>query len=130
VSAQPVYEEPDPHDPAVILGLLPERERATFRGEYRKRAHAAADDMAGYRDLQAFLHRWALRARLLDQRLREEPDYYENLTREVAAVRAGTAATVPIEEALAETLGIPAEEAEALWTEKVTAARVARQNRM
>jgi uncharacterized protein DUF6247 len=130
MSAQPVYGEPEPHDPAVILGLLPERERAIFRGEYRRQALAAAADVAGYRGLQAFLHRWALRARLLEQRLREEPDYYETLGREVAAVRAGTAATVPIEEALAEALGIPAEEAQAVWTEKLTAARVARQNQV
>ncbi|MFD0856883.1 DUF6247 family protein [Actinomadura adrarensis] len=129
MSAQPVHEEPDPQDPAVILGLLPERERATFRREYRKRVLAAADDMSGYRDLQAFLHRWALRARLLEQRLREEPDYYETLAHEAAAIRAGTVTTVPIEEALAEALGISADEAEALWTEKVAAARAARQNR-
>jgi hypothetical protein len=125
-----VHEEPDPHDPAVILGQLPEREWATFRREYRKRALTAANDMAGYQDLKAFLHRWALRARLLEQRLREEPDYYETLAREVAATRDGTVDTVSIEEALADALGIPVEEAEALWAEKVSAARRAHQNRV
>ena len=86
--AEPVRAE-DPDDPEVILRDLPERERAEFLRQYRE-AVEAAQDPAGYRQLQRLLHAWRLTAFATSQ-----PGYYE----ELAAVRNGTAQTRPAEEA-------------------------------
>lgn len=60
MSAQPVHEhEPDPRDPQVILGRLPEQARPAFLTEYRA-AVDAAHDPAGYRKLQQTLQHWSV----------------------------------------------------------------------
>ncbi|MGA2830638.1 MAG: DUF6247 family protein [Streptosporangiaceae bacterium] len=87
MTAQPVE---DPSDPLVILRDLPERERAEFLCQY----HAAVDaahDPAGYEQLRRMLHVWSLTVVAAGQ-----PGYYE----ELAAVRDGTAPTVPVTEAI------------------------------
>jgi hypothetical protein len=91
----------DPGDPLVILRDLPEREREEFLRQYH-RAVDAAHDPAGYRQLQRLLHVWSLTAMAAGQ-----PGYYE----ELAAVRAGTAMTVPVSDAIPD------------WTERASAAR-------
>jgi hypothetical protein len=98
VTAQPTE---DPADPLVILGDLPEPEREEFLRQYH-RAVDAAHDPAGYRQLRRLLHVWSLTAIAAGQ-----PGYYE----ELAAARAGTAATVPVTDAIPD------------WTERAAAAR-------
>ncbi len=98
VTAQPTE---DPADPLVILRDLPEREREEFLRQYH-RAVDAAHDPAGYQQLRRLLHVWRLTAIAARQ-----PGYYE----ELAAVRAGTAATVPVTDVIPD------------WTERVAAAR-------
>lgn len=90
-----------PSDPLVILRDLPDRERAEFLRQY----HAAVDaahDPAGYEQLRRLLHVWSLTVVATSQ-----PGYYE----ELAAARAGTAVTIPINEA------IPG------WTERTASVR-------
>jgi hypothetical protein len=65
----------------------------------------AAHDPAGYQQLRRLLHVWSLTAIAAEQ-----PGYYE----EFVAVRAGTAATVPVTDAIPD------------WTERVAAARARR----
>ena len=87
MTAQPVE---DPSDPLVILRDLPQRERAEFLNQY----HAAVDaahDPAGYEQLRRMLHVWSLTVVAVSQ-----PGYYG----ELAAVRDGTAPTVPVTEAI------------------------------
>jgi hypothetical protein len=91
----------DPADPVAILRDLPEREREEFLRQYHE-AVDAAHDPAGYQQLRRVLHVWSLAAIATAQ-----PGYYE----ELAAVRAGTATTVPV------TAVIPD------WTERIAAAR-------
>jgi hypothetical protein len=98
VTAQPTE---DPADPLVILRDLPEGEREEFLRQYH-RAVDAAHDPAGYQQLRRLLHVWSLTAIAADQ-----PGHYE----ELAAVRAGSATTVPVTDAIPD------------WTERVTAAR-------
>ena len=98
VTAQPTE---DPADPLVILRDLPEREREEFLRQYH-RAVDAAHDPAGYQQLRRLLHVWSLTAVAAGQ-----SGYYE----ELAAARAGTAATVPVTDAIPD------------WAERVTAAR-------
>jgi hypothetical protein len=98
MTAQPME---DPSDPLVILRDLPERERDEFLRQYH-RAVDAAHDPAGYEQLRRMLHVWSLAVVAADQ-----PGYYE----ELAAVRDGTAATVPVTEAIPD------------WAERVAAAQ-------
>lgn len=116
MSAQPIHHQPeDPHDPQVILARLPERERDLFLRLYREQALAAADDPASYQYLLEFLRRWAVRAAALEQRLAENPAYYEDVAIEIEGVRNGTIPTVPIEAVLPD------------WAEHVAQARARRQ---
>ncbi|WP_131739470.1 DUF6247 family protein [Actinomadura roseirufa] len=130
MSAQPLHEEPDPQDPAVILRTLPARERVAFQAEYRERAQAAADDIARFPDLRAFLQRWALRASLMSRDPDRRPGLYEEIDALAEEVRAGTAETFPIQDVIAERFGLTPDEAEAFWQERLTAAQGARDNRM
>src|ERR1019366_7969086 len=57
VRAVGLYE--DPCDPEVILGRLPEQERAEFLRQYQE-AVLAARDPAGYKRLRQVLHVWSL----------------------------------------------------------------------
>jgi len=98
VTAQPTE---DVTDPLVILRDLPERERAEFLRQYH-RAVDAAHDPAGYRQLRRLLHVWSLTTIAVSQ-----PGYYE----ELAAARAGAAATVPVTDVIPD------------WAERVAAAR-------
>ena len=91
----------DPSDPLVIMRHLPEREREEFLRQY----HAAVDaahDPAGYEQLRRLLHVWRLTVVATNR-----SGYYE----ELAAVRAGTATTVSVAEAIPD------------WTDRVAAAR-------
>lgn len=74
----------------MILGRLPEQERAEFLRQYQE-AVLAARDPAGYKRLRQVLHVWSLAVIATSG-----PGYYENL----AAVREGTARTVPAEAAV------------------------------
>ena len=90
--AQPVE---DSSDPLVILRDLPQRERAEFLNQY----HAAVDaahDPAGYEQLRRVLRVWSLIVVAASQ-----PGYYE----ELAAVRDGTAPTLPVTEAIPDWAG-------------------------
>ena len=87
MAAQPAE---DPGDPLVLLRDLPEREREEFLRQYH-RAVDAAHDPAGYQRLQRLPHVWSLTAIAAHQ-----PGYYE----ELAAARAGTAATLPVTDAI------------------------------
>jgi Family of unknown function (DUF6247) len=60
MTAQPVSAG-DPEDPAVILGLLPERWHEEFLAEYRV-ALEAAREVRRWPFLAELLHRWHLRA--------------------------------------------------------------------
>lgn len=95
MSAQPVHEEPDPRDPQVILERLPEREQERFLAQYTDAAHAAADDVAGYKRLQALLHRWSIRAQVVSQ-----PGYYTEREERREAIQDGTRQSVPFFEAI------------------------------
>ena len=92
MTAQPVEYPPDP---LVILRDLPERERAEFLRQYHL-AVDAAHDPAGYEQLRRMLHVWSLTVVAASQ-----PGYYE----ELAAVRDGTAPTVPVTEAIPDWAG-------------------------
>jgi hypothetical protein len=98
VTAQPTE---DSADPLVILRDLPEREREEFLRQYHQ-AVDAAHDPAGYQRLRRLLHVWSLTAVAAGQ-----SGYYE----ELAAVRAGTAATVPVTDAIPD------------WAKRVAATR-------
>lgn len=98
MTAQPME---DPSDPLVILRDLPEREREEFIRQYHL-AVDAAHDPAGYEQLRRMLHVWSLTVVAASQ-----PGYYE----ELAAVRDGTAPTVPVTEAISD------------WTGRVAAVR-------
>lgn len=87
MTAQPTE---DPSDPLVILRDLPEREREEFLRQYHQ-AVDAAHDPAGYEQLRRMLHVWSLTVVAVGH-----PGYYE----ELAAVRDGTASTVPVNEAI------------------------------
>jgi hypothetical protein len=102
VSAQPIE---DPSDPVVILRSLPERERSEFLRQYHL-AVDAAHDPAGYEQLRRLLHVWSLAVVATNQ-----PDYYDH----IAAVRAGTSATVPVTSVIPD------------WQERLAAARNQRQ---
>ena len=99
VTAQPTE---DPADPLVILRDLPEREREEFLWQYHQ-AVDAAHDPTGYQRLRRLLHVWSLTAAVAAG----QPGYYE----ELAAVRAGTATTVPVTDAIPD------------WAERVAATR-------
>jgi hypothetical protein len=100
VSAEPIHQQ-DPCDPEVILGRLPEQERAEFLRQYRHAVQAARDP-AGYKRLRQVLHVWSLAATATSQ-----PGYYESL----AAVQNGTARTVPAQSAIPD------------WEQRLAAAR-------
>jgi hypothetical protein len=91
----------DPTDPQVILRDLPEREREEFLRQYH-RAVDDAHDPASYQQLRRLLHVWRLIVVAAGQ-----PGYYE----ELAAVRAGTATTVPVSDVIPD------------WDERIAAAR-------
>lgn len=110
MSALPIHEEPDPRDPQAILARLPEHERDFFLAQYRERAHAAADDVTGYKALQRFLHLWSIRA--------HAPREDRDLNAEAQEIRDG-GPTIPIEDALAESLGMSREDAAVWWRQKV-----------
>lgn len=61
MTAQPVYDAPDPDDPAEILRRLPARWHSQFLAEYRA-ALDAAREVQQWQRLRALLHRWRLRA--------------------------------------------------------------------
>lgn len=82
--------EEDPHDPQVILQVLPERERGEFFRQYHE-AVDGAHEPVGYRRLQQVLHIWSLAVVATNQ-----PGYYE----ELAAAKRGIARTVPAENAI------------------------------
>lgn len=84
MSAQPVYEEPDPRNPEVIAGLLPPDERVVFLNAYKAAAAAAANDVTRYRDLQRFLGQWRLAADAA-----HDPRYHEALAEARAATGPG-----------------------------------------
>lgn len=85
----------------MILRDLPEHERAQFRRQYHE-AVDAAHDPAGYRQLQSLLHAWRLTVIATSR-----TGYYE----ELAAVRSGTALTIPAEQVIDG------------WQERLTAAQ-------
>ena len=85
----------------MILRDLLEREHAEFLRRYHQTVDAAHDPV-GYQRLGRLLHIWSLTAVAAGQ-----PGYYE----ELAAVRAGTATTVPVTDAIPD------------WAERVAAAR-------
>ena len=74
MSAQPVYQEPDPRDPQVIHDLLPAEERPEFLRQYHQALTAAGDDVANYKDLRRCLAKWRLTADALN-----DPAYHEAL---------------------------------------------------
>lgn len=96
VTAQPTE---DPADPLVILRDLPEQEHEEFLRQYHQ-AVDSAHNPAGYQQLRRLLHVWSLAAIAAVY-----PGYYE----ELAAARAGTAATVPVTDAIPD------------WAERVAA---------
>lgn len=98
MTAQPTE---DPADPLVILRDIPQPERDEFLRQYHQ-AVDAAHDPASYQHLRRLLHVWSLTAIAAGQL-----GYYE----ELAAVRAGTAMTVPVTDAIPD------------WAERVTTAR-------
>ncbi|HET7017505.1 MAG TPA: DUF6247 family protein [Streptosporangiaceae bacterium] len=98
MSAQPVE---DPADPQVILRDLPERERDEFLRQYQQ-AIEAAKDPAGYQHLRRLLHVWSLIVIAVGR-----PGFYEDL----AAIRSGTATTVPVTDVIPD------------WDERIAAAR-------
>lgn len=61
VTAEAVYDVPDPDDPAEILRRLPARWQGQFLGEYRAGLDAAREVQQWHR-LRDLLHRWRLRA--------------------------------------------------------------------
>lgn len=85
----------------MILRDLPEREREEFLRQYQA-AVDAAHDPAGYEQLRRLLHVWTLTVVAASQ-----PGYHE----ELAAVRAGTSATVPVSDVIPD------------WSERVAQAR-------
>ena len=87
MAAQPLE---DPSDPLVILRNLPEGERAEFLRQYQQ-AVDAAHDPAGYDQLRRTLHIWSLATVAVNR------DGYQE---ELAAVRNGTASTIPLAEAI------------------------------
>ncbi|MES9536752.1 MULTISPECIES: DUF6247 family protein [unclassified Actinomadura] len=111
MSVQPLHQEPDPQDPQVIMERLPEQERDFFLAQYRERAHAAADDLTGYKALQRFLNVWSIRART------RRPSS-EELEARIQEIRDG-APTIPIEDVLVQHLGMSRAEAAAWWQQKV-----------
>lgn len=84
MSAQPVHQEPDPRDPQVIHGRLPQAERAAFLRQYRTAADAARDDLGKYRDLQRMLDQWRLVAEAAN-----DPGYRDALNEARAAEAPG-----------------------------------------
>jgi hypothetical protein len=98
MTAQPIE---DPSDPLVIMRDLPERERGEFLRQYQAAVDAARDP-AGYEQLRRLLHVWSLTVVATHQ-----PGYYD----ELAAVRAGTASTVPVSDAIPD------------WAERLAALR-------
>ena len=84
----------------MILRDLPEREHEEFLRQYHHAVEAARDP-AGYQHLRRLLHVWSLTA------IAGQPGYYQ----EVASVRAGTATTVPVTDAIPD------------WAERVAATR-------
>jgi hypothetical protein len=71
-----------------------------FLQQYREAAQAAADDITGYKRLQACLRMWSVRARLMPQVLAERPNYYEEVEAERQAIRDGTIQTYDFWEAI------------------------------
>lgn len=124
MSAEAIHEE-DPRDPETILRDLPEREHTGFLAQYREAAHAATDDVAGYKQLQWLLEMWRVRANVLAKVLEQQPDYYEEQAVQFEAARDGVEGT-PIEQVIADRHGIPLADAEAIWAEKVEAGRSGR----
>ncbi|GAA2760858.1 DUF6247 family protein [Actinopolymorpha rutila] len=93
MTAQPVFDEPGPDDPAQILRVLPEQYHAGFLAEY-----ADAVDKArrpeGYAALAALLRLWRLRAEAY-----ADPGFRERL---VAVQTGNTNDDVPVEQLAAE----------------------------
>jgi hypothetical protein len=79
----------------VILRDLPDREREEFLNQYRTAVDAAGDP-AGCEQLRRMLHVWSLAVVAASQ-----PGCYEDL----AAVRDGTAPTVPVTGAIPDWAG-------------------------
>jgi len=92
VTAQPVYGEPGPDDPAEILRVLPPEHHASFLAEYAA-ALESARRPEEYRALAALLRLWRLRATAY-----AEPGYADRL----ASARAGDShGDVPAEQLIA-----------------------------
>ncbi len=84
VTAQPIASpDEDPLDPERILRELPERERADFLRAYRD-AVAAAQDPAGWKNLQRSLRTWRALAIAANR-----PGFYEAQDLAVAGTGAG-----------------------------------------
>ncbi|WP_141579748.1 DUF6247 family protein [Actinomadura sp. WMMA1423] len=98
-------------DPQVLLRRLPEEERAYFLAQYRKLASAAVESGTGYAALQRFLGVWSIRARA------RRPSGDE-VTARIREIRDG-APTVPVEDFIAQHLGMSRVEAGAWWRRRV-----------
>ena len=61
MTAESVWPQPDPDEPAQILALLPDRWHEQFLAEYRSGLDAARE-VGQWPRLRALLHRWRLRA--------------------------------------------------------------------
>jgi Family of unknown function (DUF6247) len=93
VTAQPVFDEPGPDDPAQILRVLPSEYQATFLAEYAE-AIERARQPEGYAALAALLRLWRLRAAAYS-----DGGFRQRLT----AGRGGdTSDDVPVEQLIAE----------------------------
>jgi Family of unknown function (DUF6247) len=93
VTAQPVFDEPGPGDPAQILRVLPSEYQATFLAEYAE-AIERARQPEGYAALAALLRLWRLRAAAYS-----DGGFRQRLT----AVRGeDTSDDVPVEQLIAE----------------------------
>jgi hypothetical protein len=89
VTAQPIFDEPGPDDPAEILRALPAGYHAAFLAEYAE-ALETARRPEHYRELTTVLRLWRLRAVAYS-----DPTYADRL----AAAKAGdTTGDVPLED--------------------------------
>ncbi|MGW5362492.1 DUF6247 family protein [Actinopolymorpha pittospori] len=93
MTAQPVFDEPGPNDPARILRVLPADYHAAFLAEYAEAVEKARRP-EGFAALAALLRLWRLRAAAYS-----DPGFRERL---VAVRSDDTLDDVPIEQLIAE----------------------------